>query len=311
MIILKSIFGSKLYGTSVPTSDTDVKIIFLPSLRDVILQKSNNVPKEDLFAPTETIKDIEYISLHKYMHLLCTGQTMALDLLFTPKEYILQSSPIWEAIVSNKLRFINKGVAAMLGYAKAQSYKYSKKGQRYNEVSKLLNRLKIGFVGRETFTLNHILCHADLAEFEFISFCEIEGANKQMEKAIDVLGKKFALHHRKEYIIEQLESLAESYGERAKEAARFEEKDWKALYHAVRIGEEAKELLTTGAITFPRPEAQLLLDIRLEKIPFKLVSELIDNNLAAIEKLMTTSHLQSKPDKEFAEQFIYDSYTKG
>src|SRR4029077_17974016 len=40
--------------------------------------------------------------------------------------------------------------------------------------------------------------------------------------------------------------LVDEYGQRALQAERQEGVDWKALSHAVRVGEEALELLTTG-----------------------------------------------------------------
>ena len=39
-LILKSEFGSKVYGTTTPDSDTDYKAIALPSREDILLQKA-------------------------------------------------------------------------------------------------------------------------------------------------------------------------------------------------------------------------------------------------------------------------------
>ena len=37
--LLYSVYGSKLYGTSTPASDTDEKMIYLPSLQSLLLGK--------------------------------------------------------------------------------------------------------------------------------------------------------------------------------------------------------------------------------------------------------------------------------
>jgi hypothetical protein len=38
--LIKSIFGSKLYGTEIATSDTDYKFLFLPDAQDLIMQRA-------------------------------------------------------------------------------------------------------------------------------------------------------------------------------------------------------------------------------------------------------------------------------
>ena len=40
-IVFRSVFGSKLYGTDTRTSDDDYKAIFLPSIRELVLNKVN------------------------------------------------------------------------------------------------------------------------------------------------------------------------------------------------------------------------------------------------------------------------------
>jgi predicted nucleotidyltransferase len=39
-ILFSSLFGSRLYGTQTPTSDLDRKLIYLPSLNDLLLNKN-------------------------------------------------------------------------------------------------------------------------------------------------------------------------------------------------------------------------------------------------------------------------------
>src|SRR6185369_4023115 len=73
-----------------------------------------------------------------------------------------------------------------------------------------------------------------------------------------------------------LNRLDENYGHRARMAATNEGIDWKALSHAVRVGKEAIELLNTGEIIFPRPDAELLLKIKLGQLAYAEVAELIE-----------------------------------
>ena len=80
--------------------------------------------------------------------------------------------------------------------------------------------------------------------------------------------------------------MLEEYGTRAFQAERNEGIDWKALMHAVRVCEEAKELLRDHReITFPRPESALLLTIRQGEMDYKEVAEIIEAGFADLEAL--------------------------
>jgi hypothetical protein len=83
-------FGSHLYGTDTPLSDLDLKGVYMPPARDILLQRvkpviSVNPPKPagQRNAPGDV--DREYFSLQRYLGLLAEGQTMALDMLFAPE----------------------------------------------------------------------------------------------------------------------------------------------------------------------------------------------------------------------------------
>lgn len=78
--------------------------------------------------------------------------------------------------------------------------------------------------------------------------------------------------------------------------------------HVVRICHEAQELLLERRITYPRPEAALLLSIRNGEVPFAKVAELIDDGILRINELQSCSSLPVSPDHEAAERFVADVY---
>lgn len=84
--------------------------------------------------------------------------------------------------------------------------------------------------------------------------------------------------------------------------------DWKALMHAVRISKQAKELLLNHNVSFPRPEADLLLKIRKGEMPYQDVAELIEIGLEEIEDAALVSTLPKEPDRKWAEELVYDYY---
>jgi hypothetical protein len=91
--------------------------------------------------------------------------------------------------------------------------------------------------------------------------------------------------------------MYENYGARAKLAEQSQGVDWKALSHAVRVGTEAMELLTTGNITFPRPDAPYLVMIKTGKIPYKTVAEDIEVLLESVEQASASSILAEYPNQ--------------
>jgi len=130
-------FGSHVYGTNTTESDTDYKTVFIPKAEDILLQRVVDAyrthTKEDEHAKnTKNDTDRDFYSLKKYMGLLLAGDTMALDMLFTPaKFYTSQHVPgWWVEIRFNKQKFIHKGTAKFAEYCKGQADKYGIKGSR-------------------------------------------------------------------------------------------------------------------------------------------------------------------------------------
>jgi hypothetical protein len=102
--------------------------------------------------------------------------------------------------------------------------------------------------------------------------------------------------------------IYENYGARAKLAETNEGIDWKALSHAVRVGEEALELLNTGNITFPLANAKHILEIKKGLLPYADVAEEIEGLLVAVESASASSNLRDTADLEWVDNFVSDAY---
>ena len=90
-IIVEMRFRAHLYGTETATADLDLKAVYLPSARDILLQRAAAAaPSGDRKqhgarnAPGDV--DREVYSLQRYVQLLAEGQTVALDMLFAPDD---------------------------------------------------------------------------------------------------------------------------------------------------------------------------------------------------------------------------------
>jgi hypothetical protein len=102
--------------------------------------------------------------------------------------------------------------------------------------------------------------------------------------------------------------IYENYGDRARQAQSNEGVDWKALSHAVRVGHEALELLSTGKITLPLPIAPLLLDIKQGRLPYQEVSDQIEKLLEDVENAAAISPLSDEVDKGFIDDLVVEAY---
>lgn len=108
--IFKAIVGSQAYGTSTPASDTDYKGIYMEDLEQYIG-----------FGYREQItvnKDEMYFELRRFVRLAMTANPTVLELLFSPKDCVISTSPQYELLYANRQKFITKQCAnSFSGYA--------------------------------------------------------------------------------------------------------------------------------------------------------------------------------------------------
>lgn len=320
-LIHKQPYGSKIYGTQVPDSDIDIKGVYVPTAEDILLCKvqpnhnfkSNNKggknSKEDI--------DEEYYSLQEYLRHLVGGQTVALDMLFTPWEMNMNapgSDPnllmIWKQIIDNKDKFIHSGVAAFAGYARGQANRYGIRGSRLKTARVFVELLKewhphdvlkdhwtaIEMLSKEFHEHSHIITQPDAQDTNL--------------KYLEVCNRKAAETVTVKYALTMFEKVVDEYGKRSQMAATNDGSDIKAYYHAIRVSDEAIELLTTGKITLPRPNADFLLKIRNKEFDKEYLSGLVDERLVQVEEAMAKSLLPKEPDLEFVDKLVSDVHRK-
>lgn len=79
----------------------------------------------------------------------------------------------------------------------------------------------------------------------------------------------------------------------------------KNAYHAVRLLSQGIELAETGSMTFPRPEADLLVDIRNGKLSFDLVEKEVKRLDAKLLFAMENNDLSEELDQEEVNEMYY------
>lgn len=322
-------FGSHLYNTNGPDSDLDLKSIYLPTPREIVLgtyKKTINTsrPKATCERNNKDDVDLEIVSLDRYLELLCEGQTMALDMLFAaPNDMwnVLNTSKWWifQEIYNNRFKLITKDVTAFIGYARTQAAKYGIKGSRMEALKQTLDLLKTFYIHTKLGdyephinTLVEKNSHVVSLEKEpLIQIVNLLAANKiDLVPHLQICNRKLPYGASIKFCIEVLQRIYDEYGNRSHKAHLDGGKDYKALSHAVRVNSEGLELLKTGFITFPRPDCELLKQIKNREISYEQISEIIEQGLFDLTEAQKTSTLRDKPDLQWCDDFVYEIYSE-
>lgn len=321
-------FGSHLYGTDTPESDLDLKGIYIPTGREIILHSfqptvSVHRAKAEKERNTKDDVDLEIFSLDRYLGLLMEGQTVALDMLFAPDAALISKNDpgaIFTTIFNNRERLITRNIVAFVGYARQQAAKYGIKGSRMDALKRTVAFL-------EPLPLwDRLAVHADaIASLvsECAGFITLEKTplvdvlhlpasrnSDALAPYLHVCGRKVPFTATVKLARECFEKILEQYGARATKAHLDGGIDWKALSHAVRVNSEAKELLLTSVITFPLPNRDFILKIKTGQLPYDLVAETIEQGLAELYDAHDKSKLPDAPDRQWADDFVYDVYSQ-
>lgn len=299
-------FGSHLYGTNTPTSDTDYKGIFLPSLDSLLM---GQMPKSISWKTgTDQGKnghddiDLELWSLQYWLDkLVRQGDTNGLDLMFSPSHAacIMYCHGLMSLnIFQNPLKFFRPSdCKAYIGYAIGQARKYGIKGSRLGAVKRVKewlddNRYSIRKGGTQSgrwrdedrldFWLGEII-----KQRGHEPYCSQKEIND--EPSLVLCGKVHMGGIRMEELYARVNREYERYGERARAAEKGEGIDWKALSHALRAIFQMKELLYSGNIQFPLLFAPGLTAVKQGRLSWKEVQEEILFGLEDIDRIQTTT----------------------
>ena len=101
LIIFEGIVGSQAYGIATPTSDVDIKGVFIQPMEDILS-----------FGYTEQVSDetndTTYYEIQRFLQLLATNNPNILELFNLPEDCILIKDPIFDMVLEKKDILISK-----------------------------------------------------------------------------------------------------------------------------------------------------------------------------------------------------------
>jgi len=247
-------------------------------------------------------------SPEKFLRSVAKGQSFALEMLFAPESSFLeQLDPLWDEIKNLSMQLLTKKAASFVAYCKQQAYKYGKKGSKLaasRAVLEVLVSAEEQYGTTSPLTKIGDKLKPIVSIHENLELSMFKQPNGNEECYLEVCGKKIAFHASIKNARQIVQNVIHQYGDRAKKAEQNSGADWKALSHAVRIGHQALEFLTDHCLTFPRPERERLLAIKLGKIPYGDVLQEIERLVNKVEAFALKSTLPETCDPHIIDSFI-------
>lgn len=136
-LLMECVAGSHLYNLQTPSSDMDIRGVFAPSLRDLMLC---GIMPEDPDEVSDDLQDTKFYSFPKFIELASNCNPNIIELLFVPNEKMNFSSKAWNQLILHRDLFISKkALYTFSGYAYAQIKKSRGQGKKANSVEKYVN----------------------------------------------------------------------------------------------------------------------------------------------------------------------------
>ena len=255
--------GSRLYGTNREDSDFDMRGFVLPPVEYLIGAENWDTESLEIAG-----LDHKIYSLKRFIGLALSSDPQVSEVFFTPRHQIKIITPIGQAILDNKNLFLsNRFFSKTMGYGTSEFRKAIGVRLILGERAKSDDDI-IAYIRDKK--------HWDKERMdEFVAWMDEDRSSEIVPSKKDLGDKR-----KKEF---------DAYGFGVSNAA-----------HCLRLMGEAIELMKTGNITFPRPNADFLRGIRQGKSSreevVKIHDELEKEVVAAREK----SILPDKPDVKAA-----------
>lgn len=311
MDIVKMKFGSVLYGTNTPASDTDYKGIYLPTLEEILLKgpfshKSESTKDNERAKNTADDVDTESYSLAYFVKMAIEGETVCIDILHANRESIITPQNwIWDYLIENRERFYSKNMKAFIGYVLRQTAKYGIKGSRLQAMEDVIAVLGAQVKNPLSVVWNKLPVN---------EYCTKEvrpGANDRQDNFYVVCGKMFLENTECWRVRESIQKMYDGYGARAQQAKENQGIDWKAVSHAMRACYQLRDIYLHGEFTYPLRDAAELKQVKAGELDYlSVVAPKLEVLVSEINELAAKSKYPEKVDKAWWDAWLLDVYSE-
>lgn len=341
-LLYSVVAGSRMYGTHTENSDVDIRGIFVPELSFLL-----NPFKETDYISDST-HDIQFYGLNKFVRLLANANPNILELLWAPKDCVINAHPLMEdTLLKHRDRFLTKKIKdSYCGYAHSQlgriqghskwinnpqpkdppalrSYvKLHAPDKSCNSITQeeLYPILGGSIAAKANAHVYKLFKRSDgskepsfLSSDEQINPCFVDMSLERLEReAPKFLGLATINLELYQHDLKLWKDYWSWKTNRNKERALTEEVngyDGKHAMHLLRLLRQCKEIFSTGEVHVRRPDAEELLKVRRGEVPYNKIIEEANQLKEDIETLYKVSALPEEIDLELLAAEYYDIIT--
>jgi hypothetical protein len=321
-IIVKSFSGSRLYGTDTDDSDTDFISVYLPTFDQLIVGdypdeiNLNTSSPELKNLPSDT--DHTVYSIHRFLQLCIEGKQQAIDLLYGNPNKLLQTSLIWDSLLSLRHMFVSKDLIKIIDFLNRQISCYGNRDDKglskihskiedllssYDKDTKIYEIAHELHVDRNAYFVTNMNKTLDIVEWSTVKTCtknvfyRICGKSFEVSLTLGNLSKAVNLMVLKSTVayIRTKQNI-----------------NWKEVCHALRIGYQTRYILTERGFTYPLPETDFLMQAKQGKLNFiNQVQPELEKLVSEIRYLLDGlgDKIPEKVDKEFWRNWLISNIT--
>jgi len=259
--------GSRLYGTVRPESDDDKRGWLIPPFEYLVGIKSF----QEASLPGE---DYKVFSLHRFLKLCLSGDPICTEMLFVSGKNVLKTSYFAQKIISIRDKIISQRM-----YNRIVGFSHSEWRKAFGQKLEIDERTKT-----EDDVINDIR--------------NLFAPDKEdMDEVIKIL---FSKHPRK------IVSSTRKLGAKRKEQLEKYGYCVSSATHSIRLLGQLYEILTEGKMTFPRPNADFLKQVRTGNIDKDELEKVYNDILRRVEEVKLSTELRLKPDEDFVWKIYSD-----
>jgi uncharacterized protein len=334
-LLFKTIAGSRAYGLDVPTSDTDIRGIYLQPNEF----RLGNGYKEQV---SDDKNDIVYYDINRFINLLKNNNPNIIENLFTPEDKILIFNPRIKPLYDNKGKFLTKQIKLTFG---GYSFSQIKKSRGLNK--KIVNPIEKerktpldfcyiyekndGYMMKATQWLdkhkfvqekvglselpNGIQQYKVFYDYAGLGFKGILSENGNEMKHSEI-PKDYPLEAFLYYNINGYSTYCKEYKEywdwvKHRNPHRYIENvkhgqnaDFKNLMHCIRMLDMAIEVGEGKGVNLVRPNREWLLSVRRGEISYDEIMKLIDEKKNKLDNVFESCNLPDEVDEDMVHDII-------